>query len=317
MLSPPTGLPLGTPAPVGTPDAGAAGGFVGYPAQAHPVQQQQQQTLTTSPPPETQVYVPAVLKAKLEAVQTEGKTLEDVEEEVVRLCAGEGAILSTAKSTRCRDGATDRVDMKKLICTRGGKSRQAEYETSLDTAPGVLRRNVKGSARIGCPFEVSVRHAKTHRWPKISNMKLKHNHSVDRNAIDVKVRLASKLTEEQLGQVKQMTSHGMKPKEVTKAMKALHEDSDIDINKRAVQNAAATVHGAEKPRDAADAYEEVMAATADGGVCEIKMDDSGRLTHIWWQTREQVGRRWRFGIGTVTLRSTTTPPSRTDTGCPS
>ena len=74
-----------------------------------------------------------MLKAKLEAVQTEGKTLEDVEEEVVRLCAGEGAILSTAKSTRCRDGATDRVDMKKLICTRGGKSRQAEYETSLDT----------------------------------------------------------------------------------------------------------------------------------------------------------------------------------------
>ncbi|CAN0365954.1 unnamed protein product, partial [Ectocarpus sp. 13 AM-2016] len=68
----------------------------------HPVQQQQQQTLTTSPPPETQVYVPAVLKAKLEAVQTEGKTLEDVEEEVVRLCAGEGAILSTTKSTRCR-----------------------------------------------------------------------------------------------------------------------------------------------------------------------------------------------------------------------
>ncbi|CAN0317317.1 unnamed protein product, partial [Ectocarpus sp. 6 AP-2014] len=309
------------PASYGARDAGAAGAFAGYPVQAHPVQQQQQQQiLTTSPPPETQarrVYVPAVLKAKLEAVQTEGKTLEDVEEEVVRLCAGEGAILSTAKSTRCRDGATNRVDMKKLICTRGGKSRQLEYEASLDTVPGVQRRNVKGSARTGCPFEVSVRHAKSHRWPRISNMKLTHNHSIDRKAIDVKLRLASKLTEEQLGQVKQMTSHGMKPKEVTKALKALHEDSDIDINKRAVQNAAATVHGAEKPRDAADAYEEVMAATADGGVCEIKMDDSGRLTHIWWQTREQVGRWWRFGIGTVTLRSTTTPPSRKDTGCPS
>ncbi|CAB1105779.1 unnamed protein product [Ectocarpus sp. CCAP 1310/34] len=78
-------------------------------------------------------------------------------------------------------------------------------------------------------------------------------------------------------------------------MKALHEDSDIDINKRAVQNAAATVHGAEKPRDAADAYEEVMAATADGGLCEIKMDDSGRLTHIWWQTREQVVLWNRYG----------------------
>ncbi|CAB1098364.1 unnamed protein product [Ectocarpus sp. CCAP 1310/34] len=207
------------PASYGARDAGAAGAFAGYPVQAHPVQQQQQQTLTTSPPPETQVYVPAVLKANLEAVQTEGKTLEDVEEEVVRLCAGEGAILSTAKST------------------------------SLDTAPGVLRRNVKGSARTGCPFEVSVRHAKTHRWPKISNMKLKHNHSVDRNAIDVQVRLASKLTEEQLGQVKQMTSHGMKPKEVTKAMKALHEDGDIDINKRAVQNAAATVRTGRRSRE--------------------------------------------------------------------
>ncbi|CBN78316.1 expressed unknown protein [Ectocarpus siliculosus] len=40
-------------------------------------------------------------------------------------------------------------------------------------------------------------------------MKLTHNHSVDRKAIDVKLRLASKLTEEQLGQVKQMTTfHG-------------------------------------------------------------------------------------------------------------
>ncbi|CBJ34112.1 expressed unknown protein [Ectocarpus siliculosus] len=37
-------------------------------------------------------------------------------------------------------------------------------------------------------------------------MKLTHNHSVDRKAIDVKLRLASKLTEEQLGQVKQMTT---------------------------------------------------------------------------------------------------------------
>lgn len=35
----------------------------------------------------------------------------------------------------------------------------------------------------------------------------------------------------------------------------------------------------------------VMATTANGGVCEVKMDDGGRLTHIWWQTREQVGGR--------------------------
>ncbi|CAB1104722.1 unnamed protein product [Ectocarpus sp. CCAP 1310/34] len=39
----------------------------------------------------------------------------------------------------------------------------------------------------------------------------------------------------------------------------------------------------------------VMAARADGGVCEIKMDDSGRLTHSWWQTREQVALWNRYG----------------------
>ncbi|CAB1115860.1 unnamed protein product [Ectocarpus sp. CCAP 1310/34] len=283
MLPPGSALPLGTPAPGGAPGAGvasgagAAGVFAGYPVQAHPAQQQQQPMLTTSPPPETQVNNPAVVKTKLEAVPTEGKTPEDVVEEVVRTCTGEGAILSTAKSTRCRDGATDRVDIKKLICTRGGGCRQLEYEARLDT-------------RL-----VSIRHARTHQWPKISNMKLEHNHVVNREAIDVKLRLAGKLTEERRGQVEKMISKGMKPKAVTEAMKALHEDSDVDINKRAVQNAAASVHGAEKPGDAADAYEEVMVVTADGGVCEIKMDDSGCLTHIWWQSREQVALWNRYG----------------------
>ncbi|CAB1116228.1 unnamed protein product [Ectocarpus sp. CCAP 1310/34] len=206
-----------------------------------------------------------------------------------------GVIARNASIQCCSAGLLPCTSPPRTATTAAGIDHQPSAGNAGETAPGVLRRNVKGSARTGCPFEVSVRHAKTHRWPKISNMKLKHNHSVDRNAIDVQLRLASKLTEEQLGQVNQMTSHGMKPKEVTKAMKALHEDGDIDINKRAVQNAAATVHGAEKPRDAADAYEEVLAATADGGVCEIKMDDSGRLTHIWWQTREQVALWNRYG----------------------
>ncbi|CAB1097936.1 unnamed protein product [Ectocarpus sp. CCAP 1310/34] len=258
---------------------------------------------TTSPPPETQVYDPALLTTELEAVQTEGKILEDVVEEVVRTCAFEGVVLSTAKSTRCRDGGTDRVDMKKLICTRGGGSRQLEHEARLDTEPGVIRRNRKGSARTGCQFEVSVRHANSHPRPKITNIKLGHNHVVDRQAMAVKLRLAGKLTEEQRGQVEKMTSKGMKPKAVHEAIQALHEDSDIEINRRAVQNVAASVHGAEKPRDAADAYEEVMAVTADGGVCEIKMDDSGRLTHIWWQTREQMAlwNRYRMPLGVLAV----------------
>ena len=33
---------------------------------------------------------------------------------------------------------------------------------------------------------------------------------------------------------------------------------------------------------------QIKQATADGGICEVKMDDQRRLTHIWWQTRKQV-----------------------------
>ena len=49
----------------------------------------------------------------------------------------------------------------------------------------------------------------------------------------------------------------MKPKAVTTALKALHKTTVVDINKRAVQNVAASVTGAERPCDAADTYEEV------------------------------------------------------------
>ncbi|CAN0328673.1 unnamed protein product, partial [Ectocarpus fasciculatus] len=48
----------------------------------------------------------------------------------------------------------------------------------------------------------------------------------------------------------------MKPKAMTEATQALHEESGIEINKHAAKNEAASVHGAKQPRDAADAYEE-------------------------------------------------------------
>jgi len=33
---------------------------------------------------------------------------------------------------------------------------------------------------------------------------------------------------------------------------------------------------------------QVKRETAGGGVCEVKLDEGGRLSHIFWQTREQV-----------------------------
>ena len=33
---------------------------------------------------------------------------------------------------------------------------------------------------------------------------------------------------------------------------------------------------------------QVKRETAGGGVCEMKLDEGGRLSHFFWQTREQV-----------------------------
>ena len=52
-----------------------------------------------------------------------------------------------------------------------------------------------------------------------------------------------------------VVAQGMKPKEVTTALRALHPDSCV--NHRAAQNAAAAPTGAERPFNATDAYKQV------------------------------------------------------------
>ena len=78
-------------------------------------------------------YNSADLKTKLDAVVTQGRTFEEVEADVVGTCCGEGTLLRTAKSLKCQDGVRERFEMKRLVCNRGGASRQEEYQESLDT----------------------------------------------------------------------------------------------------------------------------------------------------------------------------------------
>ena len=71
-------------------------------------------------------------------------------------------------------------------------------------------------------IQVTVRHAKTHQSPKICNMKLDHNHVINREAIEVKLRLAGKLTDEQREQIQKMTSESIELVQVGRSSGTAH-----------------------------------------------------------------------------------------------
>ena len=55
----------------------------------------------------------------------------------------------------------------------------------------------------GAPF--GLKHAKSHAHPSLRNLKLEHNHAIDREVTAAKMRLAGKLTREMRGQVVNLT----------------------------------------------------------------------------------------------------------------
>eukprot|EP00904_Undaria_pinnatifida_P002778 jgi/Undpi1/12500/HiC_scaffold_5.g02171.m1 len=79
---------------------------------------------------------------------------------------------------------------------------------------------------------------------------------------------------------------GFKPAVQGKMIEAL---TGARPNPRAIQNHAAT-HGRKKksPYDASELLERVKAATGDGGKYLLKMDNEGRMTHLFWMTASQA-----------------------------
>eukprot|EP00904_Undaria_pinnatifida_P010515 jgi/Undpi1/6594/HiC_scaffold_20.g09073.m1 len=79
---------------------------------------------------------------------------------------------------------------------------------------------------------------------------------------------------------------GFKPAVQGKMIEAL---TGARPNPRAIQNHAAT-HGRKKksPYDANELLERVKAATGDGGKYLLKMDNEGRMTHLFWMTASQA-----------------------------
>eukprot|EP00904_Undaria_pinnatifida_P011639 jgi/Undpi1/7605/HiC_scaffold_23.g10078.m1 len=86
---------------------------------------------------------------------------------------------------------------------------------------------------------------------------------------------------------------GFKPAVQGKMIEAL---TGARPNPRAIQNHAAT-HGRKKksPYDANELLERVKAATGDGGKYLLKMDNEGRMTHLFWMTASQVALSIKYG----------------------
>ena len=82
-----------------------------------------------------QLYDPERLRVNLLAIETQDRTLEQVEEEVRTVCAEEGIFLSVTKYSRLRNRSCH--DMRKSSCQRGGTNRLADYLRRLDNGKRV------------------------------------------------------------------------------------------------------------------------------------------------------------------------------------
>lgn len=58
-------------------------------------------------------------------------------------------------------------------------------------------------------MQVHIRHAKSHANPRISSMKLEHNHPIDRQSVEANLRLGGRLTAEQEEMVAKKTGEWM------------------------------------------------------------------------------------------------------------
>lgn len=68
----------------------------------------------------------------------DGKTFQELEDDVRNACRGEGIILTTVKSEKV--SGNGRYQYKKFKCQRGVTNRQADYLQRLDYGKWVIRR---------------------------------------------------------------------------------------------------------------------------------------------------------------------------------
>eukprot|EP00904_Undaria_pinnatifida_P011614 jgi/Undpi1/7583/HiC_scaffold_23.g10056.m1 len=149
------------------------------------------------------------------------------------------------------------------------------------TSGNVTKKRKTRNARTGCEVKGyitwPVHGAAGKEHPVLNFTKLDHNHPVNKHAVD-EVRRQTK----SLDTPTKEAYTGFKPAVQGKMIEAL---TGARPNPRATQNHAAT-HGRKKKSPYVNELLE-RAATGDGGKYLLKMDNEGRMTHLFWMTASQ------------------------------
>ncbi|CAN0207820.1 unnamed protein product [Ectocarpus sp. 6 AP-2014] len=126
-------------------------------------------------------------------------------------------------------------------------------------------------------------------------MELEHLHAVDKEAVDVQQAQKGPLTTPMKATAAKLTDAGLKPAAQAVVIEALH---DRRVHPRTMQNEVIRHREDAHPFDAQDLLQKVrivQACTKDGGVYKLKLDENGRLSHLFWMTAEQIALASRYG----------------------
>eukprot|EP00904_Undaria_pinnatifida_P003346 jgi/Undpi1/13011/HiC_scaffold_7.g02675.m1 len=235
-----------------------------------------------SPTTSSPEYSANMMSSRLDSIPLEGRSVEDVEADVKKAFLEFGIEMKRFDSKQSSKEPGARLRLIGLACKHAMPNRQKEYR---DSAGNVTKERKTWSARTGCEVKGyitwPVHGAAGKEHPVLNFTRLDHNHPVNKHAVDEVCRQTKPLdtaTEEAYA--------GFKPAVQGKMIEAL---TGARPNPRAIQNHAAT-HGRKKksPYDANELLERVKATTGDGGKYLLKMDNEGRMTHLFWMTASQA-----------------------------
>eukprot|EP00904_Undaria_pinnatifida_P007810 jgi/Undpi1/4159/HiC_scaffold_16.g07526.m1 len=233
------------------------------------------------------------MSSRLDSIPLEGRSVEDVEADVNKAFLEFGIEMKRFDSKKSSKEPGARFRLIGLACKHAMPNRQKEYR---DSAGNVTKKRKTRSARTGCEVKGyitwPVHGAAGKEHPVLNFTKLDHNHPVNKHAVDEGCRQTKPLDTPTKEACVKLTGKswgrmyaGFKPAVQGKMIEAL---TGARPNPRAIQNHAAT-HGRKKksPYDANELLERVKAATGDGGKYLLKMDNEGRMTHLFWMTASQ------------------------------
>ncbi|CAB1098138.1 unnamed protein product [Ectocarpus sp. CCAP 1310/34] len=195
-----------------------------------------------------------------------------------------------AVSTSTKEKGGGRLVSTTLLCVHGMPLRKKTASSGNNT-----KSRKSDSQRTGCGCKINIRwpiKTDVYKHPRLTTMELEHLHAVDKEAADVQQAQKGPLTTPMKATSAKLTDAGLKPAAQAVVIEALH---DRRVHPRTMQNEVIRHREDAHPFDAQDLLQKVQACTKDGGVYKVKLDENGRLSHLFWMTAEQIALASRYG----------------------